>query len=682
LKLKLSAAILVCFIALALFFALRGCHESAPNAAKQAQQQKLRQFDQDEALLKATAAQLRDLPGAVDTELRPPVVLLDSRKSGDGKDVLAICTANPKAAADVFNVIHVPTGNSRFRSLGVKSGDILKYYVKEDETVDADSRNAGYSRQLAIDLNVAQVIDDSTLLVETGLNQPVSLARKIEVWRYVDDRLQEIHQHLNDYEVYRHPAIGWEPAPDDQVLAQVMAWLNQWIRQSDPKTDWERDPLIDTLDANLRNDAELSKLISAEALAARAFQPEDARHIQEAIWIRDISGWAHGDGFNDVDRATAIFDWTVRNIQLEPDGDSAPRRPWQTLLYGRGTAEQRAWVFARLGRQLGLDIVILSIPAASAPDGKSSEKTAAARFWLPALFSEGQLYLFDTRLALPVPGPDGKGVATLEQVRKDDSLLRKLDIDGAKYPITAEQLKNVEIDLVAAPFALSRRASQMESNLSGDDRLTLTAKPSELAGRLKSIPGVSAIRLWDFPFQTLSEQLSRGKSGRHRDALEFETFAMRPGLWKGRTRHFQGKHEEALGDNLDRKPKDNKKTSDGYLSKSVRPTGKEILQSSSQDKRRVDILSKLSAAYWVGLMSFDDGKFAVAQSWFARPELTAPGSPWAFGAAYNLARALESQGKYDQAIAILEKDTSPQAHGNQLRARALKSAPKPPKAAE
>jgi TolA-binding protein len=93
-------------------------------------------------------------------------------------------------------------------------------------------------------------------------------------------------------------------------------------------------------------------------------------------------------------------------------------------------------------------------------------------------------------------------------------------------------------------------------------------------------------------------------------------------------------------------------------------------------------MSKLSAAYWVGLMSFDDGKFAVAQSWLSRPELTAADSPWAFGATYNLARALEAQGKYDAAIAILEKDTSPQAHGNKLRARALRSAPKPAKVGE
>ena len=130
----------VCLLAAALCVVLSGCHESAPTATKQAQQAELRQADRGEALLKVAAAQLSDLPAAADTELRPPVVLLDSRKSADGKDVLAICTANPKAAVDVFNVIKVPAGNSRFRSLGVQPGDILKYYVKEDETVDADSR--------------------------------------------------------------------------------------------------------------------------------------------------------------------------------------------------------------------------------------------------------------------------------------------------------------------------------------------------------------------------------------------------------------------------------------------------------------------------------------------------------------------------------------------------------------
>jgi hypothetical protein len=648
-----------------------GCREKSASPTQQSQQEQLRQSDRGEAVLKAAISQLHDLPAAVDTELRPPVVLLDSRKSADGQDVLAQCTSDPKISAGVFNVIQVTTGNGRFRGLGVKAGDTLKYYVLEDTTVDEDSRSIGFSKKLAMDLKVAQVLDDNTLILESGLNQAVPAA-KIEIWRNVDDRLSEINEKLRFYEVNRWPPIAWEPAPDGHVLTQVLTWLNQWIRQSDPKVDWKREPLLDKLDASVAdNNKEMAAQFKLEGLTARVFDAVDPRHIQEAIWLRDISRWAHGEGYDDVSRATALFDWTIRNIQLEPDDRRLPRRPWQTLLYGRGTADQRAWVFALLCRQQGLDVVLLGMPSAPAADGKAGENSTAKKFWLPALFSEGNLYVFDTRLGLPIPGPNGKGVATLEQLRKDDALFRQLDVEGAKYPLTADSLKNVEIDLVADPFSLSRRAAQLEVNLSGDDRLVLSTKPSALAERLKSVPGVNAIRLWSLPFATIRDQLTLGKASRHDEAVDFEPFAMRPGLWKGRTRHFQGRHQEALGDAFLQKGM--KKTVDGYLSKSVRPTEKEISESGSEDRRRVDTTSKNNAAYWVGLMSFDDGKFTVAETWLKRPELLAAGSLWAFGANYNLARALEAQAKYAEAIAILEKDVSPQQHGNKLRARMLKA---------
>ena len=210
----------------------------------------------------------------------------------------------------------------------------------------------------------------------------------------------------------------------------------------------------------------------------------------------------------------------------------------------------------------------------------------------------------------------------------------------------------------------------MEANLSGDDRLVLSVRPSELAGRLKDIPGIATIKLWEFPFQTLRNQLTLGKSARQDEALEFEPFAVRPAIWKARTRHFQGRHQQALGDALDRK---DAQSTEGYLSKSVRPTDREIAASSSENKRRIDATAKLDAAYWVGLLSFDDGKYAVAANWLRRPELTAAGSPWASGARYNLARALEAQDQLNEAIVILERDTSPQRQGNKLRARDLKS---------
>lgn len=664
---------------------LSGCHKTAPTQTTQNQQDQFQQVDRGEALLKVATSQLNDLPSAVDTELRPPVVILDSLKSADGQDVLATCTANP-TAPEVFGVIRVPARNSRFRSLGVHAGDILKYYVKEDQTVDADSRNAGYSRQLAMEFHVAQVLDDSTLLLENGLNQQVDPPRKIEIWRYADDRLQELHEKLRVYEVYRRPPLGWEPAPDEPVLTQVMDWLNQWIRSSNPKTDWKREPLLDTLRADLRSDKQLAEYISPDALAAPGFQPADARLLQETVWLRDISRWAHGDKFDDLSRATALFDWTVRNIQLEADDNASPHRPWQALLYGRGTAEQRAWVFALLCRQQGLDVVILALsPAAHVEEKSGSTPATSAKFWLPALVAEGQLYLFDTRLGIPLPGPGAKGVATLEQVRKDDALLRQLDLEGAAYPVTADAIKSVEIDLVADPFSLTRRANQVEANLAGEDRLVLSARSSELAARLKTVPGIGAVRLWDYPFQTLLDQLSLGKSARHREALEFEPFAMRPALWKARTRHFQGRRLEvnaaggnALADVVD----DHQEAARLYMSKSVRPTEKEIAGLASENEQRVDSMAKLNAAYFIGLLSFDDGKYAVAANWLGRPELAAPGSPWVFGAALNLARALEAQANFDEAAAILQRDTSPQQQGNKLRAKALKARPKETKPGE
>jgi hypothetical protein len=666
-----------CVVVALVSLALTGCpRETSVSSVKQAQQSKIRDVVRADSLLKAAAIQLNDLPSAVDTELRPPTVVLDSRKSADKQDVYAICTSNPAIPNSPINIIYVPAGNGRFRSLGVRAGDVLKYFVRKDETVDDDSRNAGLSRQLAVELRVAQVIDDNTLMIDSALNQIIPFPAKLEIWRHVDDRLHDINEKLNTYDVYRQPALGWEPAPDEQSLPQVLAWLNQWIRQSEPPGSWKRDPLLETLDAELVSDKQLASYLSEKSLSAKSFEPSDSRLLQEAFWLRDISRWAHGDGFDDVDRATKLFDWTVRNIQLEPNGDARAHRPWHILLYGRGTAAQRAWVFALLCRQQGLNVVMLGIPAANAADEKAA--TMDGMYWLPALLSKGQLYLFDARLGLPIPGPDGKGVATLEQALKDDTVIRQLDLEGAPYPVTGEVLKNAKAYIIADPFEISRRAAQVEVALAGDERVTLTVKPSEIAEQLKGVPGINGAALWDMPYRTLRDQLNLGKSARHREALAFEPFAVRPSLWKARTRHFQGRRKAAEvpgGEPVD----DHQEAVRLYMSKSVRPTDSQIAGSDSADKQRVDSTAKAYATYWLGLLSFDDGKYDVAANWFSRPDLVAKDSPWLFGSRYNLGRSLEAQEKYEEAIPLFEQDTSPQQHGNKLRARELKSRPPAPK---
>ena len=345
--------------------AIVGCPspQSAPSGTlseSQSQQAALRREARADALFKAAVRQLNDLPAAIDTELRQPQVILDASKSGDGKDVLAVFLRNPSNPTGPINVVSVPQNNARFRTLGVKSGDILKYYVLDDETVDEASREAGFTQRVAMELIIAQVVDDQTLLVETGLNVEVPNPERIEIWRFVDERQREINRQLVLYQERRLPPLGWEPSPDSKTLSQIVVWLNQWLRQSNPKTEWRVEPLLQSLSPDLLSHSQLSPQLSKEALSATTFEPHEGRLLQEAVWHRDIARWARGESFNNVDRAAALFDWTVRNVQLEADATARPHRPWKVLAYGRGTAEQRAWVFALLCRQLGLDVVLLA----------------------------------------------------------------------------------------------------------------------------------------------------------------------------------------------------------------------------------------------------------------------------------------------------------------------------------
>jgi hypothetical protein len=676
---RLVNALLFAFIAV---IALAGCREPEAAQDTRAQQEKLQREGRGEALIEAARGQLSDLPAAVDTELRPPTAILDASKTPDGQEMLAIAAANPNVEGNPVNIIGVPAGNGRFRVFDVRSGDILKYYIIKDETVDEERQLSGFSKQLAKDLTVAQVVDDNTLLIEGSLPEQVFEPTRMEIWRNMDDRLEEINEKLVRYAERRLPALGWEPGPDDRVLAQIVVWLNQWQRQSEPRVDWKRDPLLDSIDGQLLANATLKEMLAAPALSATIFDAYDVQQVQEAVWLRDISRWAQGDNFNDLARATALFDWTIRNIQLAPDDGAPPHRPWRTLVEGRGTAEERAWVFALLCRQQGLDVVILELPTTTTEAGADTDgKTPPAsetKFWLPALVSKDQLYLFDTRLGLPVPGPNGGGVATLAQVQQDDALLRQLDLDNStatpanRYPVDAIAAKGAVVRIVASPFELSRRALQLQSKLTGDNHLVLTTAPSEFAERLKKeVPGIVDVKLWNKPFRMLSDQLTLGLDDRTKEAIAFEPFAKRPLLWKARMRHFQGRRPNAGADEdaLD----DHREAAQLYTSKQVRPSDVKIARVSSPDARRVDTLAKQNATYWVGLLSFDEGKVDVAADWLRRVN-TDGDSPWAAGVRYNLARALEAQKKFEDAAKLLEEDTSPQRHGNLLRARKLRAA--------
>jgi hypothetical protein len=640
----------------AIIFSFSGCRPPETTQTTRDQQQNLQRADRGEALIDAVADQLADLASGVDTELRTPTKILDSTKTSNGADMMAVAIADPQNPAGTINVIGVAFGNAQFKDRGVRSGDILKYYILEDETLDPERKDAGFDRKLAREFTIGQVIDNNTLIIEGGLSKPIVDPAKVEVWRNFDDRLEEINRHLLDYTRKQQPPLNWEPGPDNQVIVQVIAWLNQWLQQVEPKSDWKRDPLIDSLDKELLENKTLEDMLSLKSLAAQTFDAGDGHLVQEAVWLRDISRWAQGDDFNDLQRATELFDWTIRNVQLVADDDARPHRPWRTLAEGRGTANERAWVFALLCRQQSLDVVMLKISSIDSKGQSADNPPSALRpppVDLPALLLDGQLYLFDTRLGLPIPGPGGAGVATLAQVQQDDAVLRQLDLENAPYRLNSDSFKNVTAAVVASPFELSRRARQLESKLTGDRHLMLSVAPSQIAERLKSIPTLAGVELWDVPFRTLRDQLSLDETQRTLEALAFEPLAKRPYLWKARMLHFQGRRQhdaKAKDEGID----DHRDSAKLYMHPSVRPTDEKIASISSADQRRVDTIAKQAATLWIGNLLFDEKKFDVAESWLRRAAAGSESSPWASSTRYNLARSLVSQNKFDEAVKLLE----------------------------
>lgn len=440
----------------------------------------------------------------------------------------------------------------------------------------------------------------------------------------------------------------------DQALAQSGSRFNQWLISQPSDPTWRVDTLVKTLPEEFREGVEKKPYDDLR------FHPQlDGEYLRQCIWLNDISQTQLTGQPSDLELAQRLFDWTVRNIQLEVADRPAPEVPWKVLLRGRGTALERTWVFILLARQQGLDVVLLATG-----DGDQLEP------WLPALLHEGQLYLFDAQLGLAIPGPEGQGAATLEQARSDDGLLRQLDLEGKPYPISSEDLAQLTVLLEGSPFALSRRMQLVESQLSSEQRVVLTTDPSAVAKRLRDA-GLTDIRLWQAPFNALIADVELLKTGQR--TTDYTVFRLlHPGaLRQARLLHFRGNYSGEDG-------------AKAYYMESRR-SEQEIEDAAvamQLDARQIQAISdvKQDASYWLGLVTFEEGDYKAAIDHLQKRTLEAwPDGPWSSGARYNLARAYEATGNVDDAIKIYQAKGSPQEHGNQLRAEWLKDGKlKPP----
>lgn len=418
--------------------------------------------------------------------------------------------------------------------------------------------------------------------------------------------------------------------------------------------------------------------------------------LREAIWLRDISQAAGGGTNDNLELAARLFDWVVRNIQLdaEPmqtDGQASastlPLLPWQTLLLGHGLAADRAWIFALLARQQGLDVVMID---------RADNPPAAPPLGLAALLANGELYLFDASLGLPIPGPAGEGIATLAQAASDESVFGQLNLDDDhSYRLRSADLADVVALVEASPMYLYERMALVEQQLSGEQKIVLSVDASGIAQRVGQCAHVTAARLWTLPYERADAIRRGGRKVTRRLVTELEPFAVpyleanrkrtdfTPALWRGRALHLFGK---GTGPDSASRFYQVARPADSELDRWMTGIFDDVEQymqiNPDEHRRRKESaerfverarVAKQDASYWLGIIAFERQDYETALDYFGPRTLGAsPDGPWTQGARYNLARTYEALGRVDEAIDAYGQDQSPQTLGNLFRSQRLR----------
>ncbi len=525
----------------------------------------------------------------------------------------------------------------------------------------------------------------------------------------------------------------------DEFIDRVTSGMNRWSRAEEEifvDDNWTPDPLLKELRM------EYSEEPAVKIIDATSFDNTDAYYLEQCAWLNkiarriakpgnlgafefyrlaadqympgeqttdalaEIMGQLHPDLSSDqaADLAKGLrgFDWVVRNIQLEtpPTGDPEfngglgyKRLPWQALMYSRGDYVERAKVFILLAQQMGLDVVMLAV-------GEGDEQ----KLWCPALLIGDQLFLFDTRLGLPIPKDKPGTIATLADVKADPTILDALDLtldesleDDNEYWVKEKDLANITALIYTSPEQASRRMMHVEQSLVGDDRMKLWASPSELAEKLPKMEGLT-VQAWDIGFKTsqfrrnLREYIAQSSYKNDiADKIMWhfleESYIDSFSVYRtARSRYFGGRFEtEAQRYNAIESFKtlmysDERIASlatDSFLQRQIgiRKEKGQDAASFQQTLKSVQEQMKLvrrDAGYFLAESHFDVGNISTAGNWANRLLNKVDAARWRPGVEYLLGRAMESTRQYDRAVEVYSSKDSPQKHGNLIRSRQLK----------
>lgn len=300
-----------------------------------------------------------------------------------------------------------------------------------------------------------------------------------------------------------------------------------------------------------------------KGLCSSKFTTKDARHIEDCMLYRVVANRVAGEG-DDLTKVRRIFDWIVRNIELVPAQSlagpnfrQAEVRPADVLVRGMATEggsrwSERGWLFMALCRQIGIDVGILTYTPRASMMATAKSGARPAVSWACAAIVDGKAYLFEQRIGMAIPGPDGTGVATLEEAITDPNVLGRLEVPGlSDYGTTGAELAaspsriNVVVD--SSLGYLSPRMRLLQGQLRGEHRTVLFRDLLEQGRNFKAAmgPRLGLVQLWDIPIR-IEEKLFSDPNFVVATQMPLQFFDGRYPLLYARTAQLRGELSEAI----------------------------------------------------------------------------------------------------------------------------------------
>jgi len=411
---------------------------------------------------------------------------------------------------------------------------------------------------------------------------------------------------------------------------------------------------------------------SLKTLERPSFELPDARHLEDCMLYHGIATRIGGTG-DDLTRVRRLFDWMVRQVVLIPPQSlaapgigQAQARPYDVLLRGMATEaggswSERGWLFMSLCRQLGIDVGLITYT----PKGAKEPIP-----WVSAVLIDHKLYLFDHRIGLAIPGPDGTGVATLDDALNDPQVLDRLDLPGeSPYPVSRKTLlessSKIGMLIDSSLGYLSPRMLLLQKSLVGRNRTVLFRDPADQRDQFNSVLGEHAgkVALWNLPVVVLSSLFNSPDFVQATKQALF-LFDSRFPLLYARIKQLRGDLPEAITDYMNLRFKEGATEMDGKT-----PIPPDVQEAFDH-----------YGAYFLALAHLERENPAQAERFFnlTLKLLPAPGprQPYfrmfRWGAQTNLAYLLDARKQWPMAIAYYSADLpTPQYHGNLLLAREL-----------